>query len=761
LWEEVGCTAQRAGDSYIVHAREWVPAWLDPAAQDAVVAAVREQRRRTDRRVAADPVVELVAHLPSYVTPGQRAAVRSVFLTPPASTIIVNLPTGAGKTLAFQVPALVAKQTGGLVVVIVPTVALAKDQEARFNEMLDAGGSFRDVGPLAFHGGLDETSRTDMIRRLREGSQPILFTSPEAVTGVLRRGLFDVARRGGLRLFAVDEAHLVAHWGQQFRPEFQTLAGLREALLDACPAGVSFRTLLLSGTLTIESFSTLQGLFGQRGCEVVAESFLRTEPAFLIRTEPTDVARVDRVVEAMNHLPRPVILYTTRPEDAEAWFQRLRNREFRRVGMMRGGDATDAEGERILQRWRRREIDVMVATSAFGLGMDQDEVRSVVHACIPETLDRFYQEVGRGGRDGRACVSLLVTSPRDRQIAEKLASKRVISVDRGYERWRAMWLRHAPVGDGVYRLSLDDRPLDLLDASDESASWNLRTLVLMARAGLIEFAAEDPNATVAGDKSAPEARWRHVAVRVNDHAHSEKSHWEAVVAAVRNQLKADDRRGVEQLRELVRLQRPLNDVFREIYSIADAGIFPPRLHGNCPVTRARGSVGTSLTEPEVRLPAHSAATVSPTFLTALRAAHDGQSRYLIAYTPPATARLRRESEQDLVAFAMRAARAGVVEFAAPPDLLRTHWEALVAQCPLGFPIIAEPQPSLDAWDVARLSIVSPATPLEQWVDSFRLSRPVHVLVLPDSLPDPTHPERRFFDVRPSLTVTEALRRLEL
>ena len=106
------------------------------------------------------------------------------------------------------------------------------------------------------------------------------------------------------------------------------------------------------------------------------------------------------MLEALRHVPRPAILYVTRVVDAKAWRDRLEAEGFEHAELVHGETGAN-ERDRILRGWRDGDIDLVVATSAFGLGIDYRHVRAVVHACIPESLDRFYQEVGRGGRDGR------------------------------------------------------------------------------------------------------------------------------------------------------------------------------------------------------------------------------------------------------------------------------------------------------------------------------------------------------------------------
>src|SRR5580698_5070603 len=249
-WQQFNCDAFVAdAQHYFVRPRPWKPSWLDMGASSVVEDAIAETNRRHLRPVPSDPLVEICARLDRYVSPGQRAAVQAAFLIPPGTTAVISLPTGGGKTLAFQLPALAWADQGGFTLVIVPTVALAKDQEERFRELLRSykGNALAGLPPLAYHSGLSEEERAIVRSSLRDGSLPLLFASPESAMGTLRGPLFEVAQQGRLRCFAVDEAHIVTQWGQQFRPEFQTIAGLKDELLEACPLSSRFRTLLLTG----------------------------------------------------------------------------------------------------------------------------------------------------------------------------------------------------------------------------------------------------------------------------------------------------------------------------------------------------------------------------------------------------------------------------------------------------------------------------------------------------------------------------------
>jgi hypothetical protein len=778
-WDAFSCDAHVAGpDHYLVRPRLWTPDWLDQDSIEALGLVFAEQNRRVPLPVPSDPLVAHFAGFDSYASRGQRAAVQAAFLIPPGSTAIIALPTGGGKTLAFQLPALAYAAEGGVAVVVVPTVALARDQEVRFRNLIaeQPGVQLSDDVPLAYHSGLGDEQRNALRRAVRDGGVPVVFASPEAVMGTLRGPLFDAAQQGRLRLFAIDEAHVVAQWGQQFRPEFQTLAGLRDALLDVCPQEGRFRTLLLTATLTQECFDSLRALFGRGGCQLVSEVALRPEPSFLISSANQEPARLARVLEAARFLPRPLILYSTLREHASAYFDALRGLGFRRVRLARGGDLTGADGEDILRDWRARAVDIIVATSAFGLGMDQDDVRSVMHACLPETIDRYYQEVGRGGRDGKASAALLVTTPSDVITAEHLSIERLISIDRAFERWEAMWSRRRTGIADAHTVSLNDRPADIADPGDRNASWNLRTLVLMARAGLVSFAPHRPpdierrlnEADADFDRRRQQEFERfsqEVALRIEDARHSDKRHWNDAVHAVRASLRAADIGSVALVRELRNLQRPLNQIFREIYSLSDPPVRAPNISGNCPVTRQNHVSDFRGEPPELTDIAHTCASLSAVFERALAQARDDSGRVWIAYDAVVgdNRELRRWRER-FTSFLRYAVSGGVAELSLPSDLVSdTDWARLTAHSPYRFLIrtpdrrIAEEQ---DVTVMPRLTLIEPQDDANgRLISTMSLSRPVHLIVLPRAMPDPTHSHRRLLDVRRHVSLEDLLARL--
>ena len=403
-------------------------------------------RRRSYSGIPADPFFADVFPSvndgePSYRTSAQREAIRAVLTAPPGGSIVVSLPTGGGKSAVAIVPSLIGSRDD-LSLFIMPTTALALDQERAVQTYRPLRGKLRI--PLAYHSGLNSAQKEGFHDRIRSGEQRILFTSPEAALRSLRGPLFTAAESGRLKYFVVDEAHMISEWGAEFRPEFQHLAGLRWDLLrvaNQTQAGEGFRTLLLSATLTRTSLETLEALFGGEHFQVVASVSVRPEPFFFLSRLSSGEERLERLPELITRLPKPLVIYVTKKSDAADIIEELQQTGFRRIGMVTG-DTPAEERRRVINDWRRTgsgtRIDVVVANSAFGLGIDMDEIRTVIHACIPETFDRFYQEVGRGGRDGHACLSVFLPVESDWGTATSLSAPTLIGKKKGSDRWERM-----------------------------------------------------------------------------------------------------------------------------------------------------------------------------------------------------------------------------------------------------------------------------------------------------------------------------------
>lgn len=573
-----------------LRATPWTPTWLDdvPAEGcDGDVAAGRQKRR--DETVSPDPfLMEVDSSIETYRTPGQRSALRSAFLMPPASTLLINLPTGAGKTLPLLARALLTPP-GKTSVVIVPTVALALDQQRRFEEQRP------DAPKTAYYGDLSPQRKAEFVSRIRGGNQPVLFTNPEAAVTTLAGPLADAAAGGRLELFAIDEAHVVASWGDAFRPHFQMLAGLRNALVRRALENdqTVFRTLLTSATITRGTVDLLRLLFGSPGPFMhLAAPVTRPEPSFWFAECESRELQFERLLEALLHLPRPAIVYTTL-RDGEGsgrlvqtpmqLVEALKSRGLRRVVAVDGRTASERRGE-ILNGFRGdsdgSEFDLVVATSAFGLGIDVPDVRAIVHACMPESLDRYYQEVGRAGRDGRSSVSIVLSTDRDGAVADSLASPSMVTAELARKRWKAMYRSSETLEGGRIRVPITATRRDLTRNSDYNEKWNLFTVGLLARAGVLEWEL-NLERTEDDDPSG----WITVNLLRTDHDLDEL--WSEEVDPVRDRILEDSKRSLALLRRGARGDECVGQLIAANYSIATSSdqVKALRSCGGCPNCR--------------------------------------------------------------------------------------------------------------------------------------------------------------------------------
>lgn len=565
IWQRCGMDIlQESNDFFLLTARPWKTDWL--ASEDSPEKnAFAGVKRRDYTPIEGDKFLQLVG-LTSYRSIGQKEAIRAILTAPPNATLLVNLPTGSGKSLCAQIPALLKR---GVTIVIVPTVALAIDQERSLQSIIPYPTAYYyDESPTG------QQRREEIRQRIRQGTQRIVFTSPESLIRSLSPCLHDAARRGYLNHLIIDEVHIVEQWGDEFRPVFQEISGLFRHLSRI----TTFQTILLTATLTESCLETIETLFrGSGEFQILSAVQLRPEPSYWFAKCRDDGEKQRRLLEAIDHLPRPIIIYTTRKKDAYDLRDLLKKEGFQRLDVMTG-ESSAGERLKLIDNWRQKNIDIVIATSAFGLGMDQQDVRTVIHACIPETIDRFYQEVGRGGRDGNASISLTLYTDKDNKTAAGLNEKTYITKERGLERWTSMFDRKETIGDGHYRVKLDvppsfaDKDIDM--NSSENRDWNSRTLTLMSQAGLIELDWENPPRP--GDypsdtdyQKAFETYQNSRVIRIRNEYHRQPETWENYIEPIRQKRQENNTRNLDLLRETLGKHptRCLAEIFQEAYTI--------------------------------------------------------------------------------------------------------------------------------------------------------------------------------------------------
>jgi superfamily II DNA/RNA helicase len=584
-WRENGFEVQDNGTWLVIRGRLPRMEFLEAQADlfDEVFGGVYV---RNDSLIAADPAFESLLRLNSYTGHGQREAVRALIQLPPGETLIANLPTGSGKSVLAQLPPLLA-DPGCMTVAIVPTVALAIDQAERMRSILLAREPHASLPPLAYHAGLDEDERKAVRQAIREGRQRILFLSPEHATSTLRNALLEVARDGRISHVVVDEAHLVIGWGNGFRPAFQLLPALIRNLQREA-SDKPLRLVLASATLTAATIEALKQLFdaGQR-IHLVAGVYLRPEPRYAFYHAESEEFRQQRILETVRLAPRPLILYVTRPEEAEYWAGLLRESGLSRIATFTGRTGA-LEREKLLDRWKANELDAMVANSAFGMGVDKSDVRTIIHATLPESLDRYYQEVGRSGRDGTASASVLIYTDSDVKQAKRMAVNKVAREYTAFERWSLMIQEaHAdPDQRDVYWVNLELLPARLLQTSEASAEWNVKTLTLMARAGMLELVAlarfrgseeGSPELSSIEDARFAAVRLLHDNLRQEDAFHS-------ALQEGRARIREAGVAGFRAMLSVVTGRVEIAQALRQTYSVVSSGVWSPvaQYCGGCP-----------------------------------------------------------------------------------------------------------------------------------------------------------------------------------
>lgn len=617
-WNGVGCCLSHSAEGEVVaDAESWWPPVLEAessAAAGRAVTAVYQASKLPScepSSVPADPFWQDGLGYSTYRSVAQRQAARIVATAPAGATITAVLPTSAGKSSVVLARALRDSRFSGVSVIIVPTVVLALDLERRTKEVVDIQHDRSSpTGRYAYTGDLDDHLKQRLRDDVRNGLQRVVFTSPEALLAGLADAVLHAATAGLLRMLVLDEAHLVEQWGNEFRPEFQGIAALRTTVMSTAPSSFAPVTVLMTATLTQGMLDTLTCLFGQPGpMQVVWASALRPEPSFHLHHVADEAMKEQALRAAVAHLPRPMIVYATRIDDVRQWFTTFHTWGYQRVAVVTG-DSTAQERRDVLEGWRGQTLsgqtvptryDIVIATSAFGLGVDLADVRTVIHVCVPETIDRYYQEVGRAGRDGRAALSYLIWTDEDRRRARRMSVQTIIRAAKGWGRWHAMLVNATHVDDGRLEVDLATLPANVSEESRQSRQWNARTLNLMMRAGLIRLHLsrppdrardEGPDDWAARCARFYESRADRVVVEILDGGATVPDSWTSRVANVRDRVLSDQRRAYRAMRTTLAGDHCIGTILADHYRLDHGGgaLLTQPVCRSCPACRARHDV---------------------------------------------------------------------------------------------------------------------------------------------------------------------------
>ncbi|MGN0310638.1 MAG: ATP-dependent DNA helicase RecQ [Bacteroides sp.] len=306
------------------------------------------------------------------------------------------MPTGGGKSITFQVPALAME---GLCLVITPLIALMKDQVLNLQK--------RGLRALCIHAGME---REEVLRTLDNcifGHYKFLYVSPERLgTELFQRKL----RKMHISFITVDESHCISQWGYDFRPAYLRIAEIRE-LLPGVPV------LALTATATPEVVKDIQLRLGFRRENVFRMSFERKNLAYIVRRA---LNKESELLHILERIPGSAIVYVRNRRLCQELAKLLQanglSADFYHAGL---DDVTRDLRQRL---WSNGETRVMVATNAFGMGIDKPDVRLVIHYDLPDSIEAYFQEAGRAGRDGQPATAVMLYYPSDRTTVLKRLS---------------------------------------------------------------------------------------------------------------------------------------------------------------------------------------------------------------------------------------------------------------------------------------------------------------------------------------------------
>lgn len=336
-----------------------------------------------------EALLEIFGH--SRFRTGQQQAAEAVL---EGRDVVAVMPTGAGKSLCYQLPAALLE---GTTLVVSPLIALMKDQVDALRQ--------RGYPAAAIHSGLSGPERFAAEDAFRKGQLRLLYVAPERLRSERFRGLLDSVEAARL---IVDEAHCISQWGHDFRPDYRRIGGLRKEL--GVPAAA------FTATATPDVRQDICRQLDLRQPLQLVTGFDRPNLTLAVEECSSRVAKARAIDRVIREVGPPGIVYAATRKDVEMWAALLRERGLA-AGCYHAG-REDADRHRAQDDFLAGRLEAIAATNAFGMGIDKADIRFVIHADLPGSVEAYYQEAGRAGRDGLPARCVLLYSPADIRTQE-------------------------------------------------------------------------------------------------------------------------------------------------------------------------------------------------------------------------------------------------------------------------------------------------------------------------------------------------------